>query len=147
MSTTIRQVIYVSQAADQLNIAELGDILRSACTKNAANSITGILLYNHGQFLQVIEGPPENIESLLCSLKLDRRHECISVLSDSIIPEREFEYWLMGFKDFSNTLPYQGVSGDRENIEETALVDTDFIREVNSKSKAITLLKSFANLD
>ncbi len=155
---SIRQVVYVSQASEHLDKKAMGNILRSAWMHNAEDGISGILLYNRGQFLQVLEGDSEKVQSLLHRLQLDPRHEFISVMSDLRVPEREFEYWLMGFKDFSTVdhsaskvrdNDYDGTDvehptnkGELNNV----LVDTDFILEVSHPSKAITLLRSFLKL-
>ena len=65
---------------------------------NARHGITGFLLYDEGNFMQVIEGPTANILKLLTTIALDTRHKGMRILWQHAIVEREFDGWYMGFK-------------------------------------------------
>lgn len=98
----IRQILYNSQATVPITSKVLDDILQIAITRNNDLGITGYLMYHNDQFMQVIEGRSEDIETLMNSIKNDKRHEYVTVFIDRMIPEREFPMWLMGFKNLDN---------------------------------------------
>ena len=90
----LRQIVYVSTAA-RLSEADLADILDSANRNNAQHRITGFLLYNERNFLQLIEGEPGDLRVLMQKLYKDTRHSGIVVLEDNPIAERAFPDWHM----------------------------------------------------
>lgn len=92
------QLIYVSTATDDLSIEDVRRILESSVPKNAANGITGMLLYSHGTFLQVLEGEDSVVGETMTRIAEDPRHHSITVLSKSGLKVREFGNWSMGFR-------------------------------------------------
>ena len=68
------ELIYVSSAIIILSEEELNAILVHSCQYNIAHSITGILLYIDGDFLQVLEGKKADITCLFDKIKRDTRH-------------------------------------------------------------------------
>jgi hypothetical protein len=91
------QLIYRSAAQTSLSQRELADLLTRARTKNAALGLTGMLLYDAGSFLQVLEGEREPLLALYARILLDPRHTDITKLLDREIDERQFGDWKMGF--------------------------------------------------
>jgi uncharacterized Fe-S cluster-containing MiaB family protein len=58
------QVIYASAATKPFDRENLVELLKIARSKNMAADISGMLLYHSGSFLQVLEGPEQNVEEL-----------------------------------------------------------------------------------
>ena len=52
-------LIYASSATKAMSQDELKALLAKARTNNQRDNITGMLLYNDGNFLQVLEGEAE----------------------------------------------------------------------------------------
>jgi methanogenic corrinoid protein MtbC1 len=72
------------------------DLLALAGKARARNrnlSVTGMLLYEDGCFLQTLEGPPDKLGALWSSIKQDTRHDHIELLSEHIVPVRLFSDW------------------------------------------------------
>ena len=44
---------------------DLNNILNTARTRNPENGITGILFYDQGKFIQIIEGEKQNLHDLI----------------------------------------------------------------------------------
>ena len=84
---------------------ELGDILEVSRRNNEARGITGMLLYLAGTFLQVLEGPREEIEPLIETIRCDERHSGIRVLLEGPLPARSFGGWSMGFLNLTDVKP------------------------------------------
>ena len=60
-----------------------------------------MLLYHNKSFLQVLEGPEEQVGALFTKIEKDPRHKKILMLLRGEIQEKEFKNWSMGFVDTS----------------------------------------------
>ena len=74
----LTQLIYVSSAKKLLCEEELNDMLTQARKANKKHHITGLLLYQDGNFMQVIEGEAGKIEQLFTNISEDYRHSAIT---------------------------------------------------------------------
>ena len=99
MAGTLLQIIYASASAQKMSSEELAEILRIARENNAAQDISGMLVYHGGSFLQVLEGPEGAVNSLFVKIEKDPRHGEINILFRDTVPEKEFEEWSMGYID------------------------------------------------
>ncbi len=115
-NTPIRRLIYTSQATVAMDAQNLKNILQDARAFNALDHISGVLLHDHGHFLQLLEGPPDAIEDLLAKLSKDTRHEQLEILLDTPASNRLFPDWRMGFGDLADpTLDFlPGMAGQDE---------------------------------
>jgi hypothetical protein len=104
----LQQLIYTSSAAKDFSETHLSFLLLSARKNNQAAGVTGILLYDAGSFLQVLEGEGATIEALYRRIGRDPRHVRVSRLLARDIVAREFGEWSMGFvatNAIATTLP------------------------------------------
>lgn len=90
-------LIYVSTATHLLSKDELLDILRVSRRNNEIGPVTGLLLYQDGNFMQVLEGPEEAVMDIFGKIEKDTRHTDIIVILNEPIKEREFSDWSMAF--------------------------------------------------
>jgi len=90
-------IIYSSAAATAFSERDLVDLLTAARSKNAAQGISGMLLYVDQSFLQVLEGPPDAVDKLFKSISRDDRHNQIVTIIRETIPRRAFADWSMGY--------------------------------------------------
>ncbi|KAI8913094.1 Acylphosphatase-like domain-containing protein [Powellomyces hirtus] len=134
--TEIRQLIYLSQAVTPSSAA-LAAILDSARRRNERDQISGILLYNNGQFMQCLEGNHDQVGAVYNDIRKDDRHDHLAVLLDHTVSRRDFDCWLMGFKD---------VSLDRKFADNDDVIEAGFLQAVDNATKGVTLLASFARL-
>jgi hypothetical protein len=88
-------VVYRSRAVGSLSDYELYELVQAAQTKNALESITGLMLYDNGRFYQWLEGPVANVNRLMQSIFTDNRHTDIEILSDKPSVNRQFGDWTM----------------------------------------------------
>lgn len=88
---------YVSRAAKEMSAKEISEILQQAQYNNAANAITGMLVFKDNIFLQTIEGSRARINRLLHSLMTDQRHYDLQVLETRELMHREFSRWSMNY--------------------------------------------------
>lgn len=84
---------YKSVATASPSASDLDSLVGRARARNRNLSVTGMLLYEDGTFLQTLEGPPDKLDALWLSIKQDPRHDHIEVLSQHIVPARLFSDW------------------------------------------------------
>ena len=93
-------LVYASTVTDGVSSADVDDIISESHRNNSLVGITGILVLGSGVFFQWIEGPKEQVMSLVKLIETDRRHELMTVLStDEEIRERIFPSWDMELVD------------------------------------------------
>ena len=92
---TIRQVIYISQAASPMQQQDIEKLVATASRNNRQLGITGALLYIENSFVQVLEGEDAPITRLLAAIESDPRHNNMRILSDRTVDFRNFEEWSM----------------------------------------------------
>jgi Sensors of blue-light using FAD len=92
----IKQLVYASRQAVEFDGLRLVSLLYTARDRNAAQGITGVLLYSNGMFVQCLEGPPENVDAIYAKICLDHRHKELVVLQSIDTDERHFQTWMMG---------------------------------------------------
>lgn len=99
------QIVYTSSATRPLSSDELAVILEEARARNEQLDVTGMLLYNDGNFLQVIEGQKATLFELYDMIRSDRRHTGVITLAEQSIEERSFEDWRMSFRRLDSLAP------------------------------------------
>ena len=60
----LTQVMYASAALAVFSPRDLAELLAKARARNEACDISGLLVYFEGSFLQVLEGPQDDVELL-----------------------------------------------------------------------------------
>jgi hypothetical protein len=63
------------------------------------HNLTGVLIYEDGNFLQTIEGHPTDIDLVFERISKSQKHHDIQVILDTPILARSFPNWSMGFID------------------------------------------------
>ncbi len=99
-----------------------------------------MLLYFDGTFVQYLEGPQENVESLFQKISKDKRHQQIVTLMEGKSKQRQFEDWSMAYKQISAS-EAEKITGRKDFKKE------DLFKGKNPESEhpGIVLLKSFVN--
>ena len=94
--SNLRCIIYLSSATNLMTDAEIEALLVSARNSNAAQNITGVLMYLDGNFVQYIEGPEDNLLKTYNHISSSPKHKDIIKIMDKSIAVRNFPDWLMG---------------------------------------------------
>lgn len=95
-------LVYTSVATRPMTEQGLISILEVSRRNNAADEITGLLLYHNGNFMQVLEGPRANVEHTYQRIARDKRHHYVVTLLKQRITERAFSAWRMSFVNLNN---------------------------------------------
>ena len=89
-------LVYCSRAAPGVAHTDVARIIATSRRRNPARGITGLLVFGSGVFFQWLEGPRDNVQELLATLKTDPRHDQVVTLSESEeVRERLFPEWDM----------------------------------------------------
>lgn len=95
----IESILYISTS--KLDPTTVNDVLEAliadAAIRNKRRGLSGAMMFTGRHFVQVIEGAPEMIETLLQSLRADPRHTDIVIVERGPIPERRFPEWSMAY--------------------------------------------------
>lgn len=129
-------IVYVSSAAKLFTEEELKEIVDISIRNNTSLGITGMMLYNDGNFIQVLEGEEETVKKRYHIIERDSRHSGILILSEGKLEKRSFPDWSMGFK----VIPaFEFSQFDKFKNPKERLNSAD-------SHPAVTLLKSFSTL-
>jgi hypothetical protein len=103
----LTRLIYASRATKAMDKNELAGIVCKAAERNATLSITGMLVYGNGNFLQVLEGDVFRVVELYEKILKDPRHGGLIRLSMQPAQKRLFTRWSMGVVNL----------GERKSVE------------------------------
>jgi blue light- and temperature-responsive anti-repressor len=107
MESNLYKLVYCSrnriQGSNAEVTSELQTILSSARRNNPALGLTGALLYNEGNFAQVLEGPLKSVERIFEMIQRDPRHSEVTVVHNDPATGRDFPEWSMAFAGSNTT--------------------------------------------
>ncbi|MBS1300930.1 BLUF domain-containing protein [Loktanella sp. SALINAS62] len=92
--TDLTQLIYASQPFGYDAIL-LSDILNDARACNLRDDITGALVCRHDIYLQLLEGPTEQVTAAYTRICRDDRHVAVHKLVSRQVTSRMFGNWAM----------------------------------------------------
>lgn len=91
----MKSVTYISSATKPLSQDALDALIGQCKAFNEKNEITGCLVYNGLNFLQLIEGPEASVDICLKRIAADTRHHGVVTIRSETVDEREFPSWSM----------------------------------------------------
>ena len=94
-------LVYASAQTNPMSSDELKKILAVSRERNQAVDITGILLYNNGSFLQVLEGKERKVNALYKKIEKDTRHTRLVKITTFKSNKKLFSEWSMGYAEIS----------------------------------------------
>ncbi|OAB76100.1 BLUF domain-containing protein [Cochleicola gelatinilyticus] len=103
-------ICYFSNSTIPLEKKALEQLFTTTVHNNTQLDITGILLYESGNFFQILEGDKEALKTLYTKIKIDDRHNSIFIILDKKIEKRTFAEYKSGFSIVQN-------SEDLNNVE------------------------------
>jgi hypothetical protein len=88
-------IVYVSAATHPMSDDGLAALLKQARENNARYGVTGVLLYHDGNFMQLLQGPADDVRKIYSAIESDPRHHLvIPIVNETGLP-REFADWAM----------------------------------------------------
>ena len=132
----LHSLVYVSSAVEEVTANKLGYLLQRAKARNLLHGVTGVLLFDAGNFMQYIEGPQAGLAEIYRHIKRDPLHTGIIELCVERNLSRSFGNWAMGARVF-NAPELAGSILDDDALEQRL----GELRE--SGNAAATLLRGF----
>jgi hypothetical protein len=132
----IFSLIYVSRSLIEPQLAGVGvdDIVNASVPRNGRMEITGSLIFTGTYFAQFLEGPRAGLADLMESIGRDTRHTELTVIDETIRPQRIFPNW---------SLAYVGPSTFVSRVV-TRPIQSDDGASAESVSDLIALMRVFA---
>lgn len=131
------QLVYLSHTHELWDDDQLAELLLQAQKKNEVLDITGALVYHDGNFIQLLEGPEENVLAVYEKIKNDHRHDGINTLIQAPIEKREFPNWSMAFQNVDKLSPE---ILEKNPVMNTPLTDDELVLH---PSRALVILRAF----
>ncbi|NVK37213.1 MAG: BLUF domain-containing protein [Gammaproteobacteria bacterium] len=99
-------LMYTSQYTGEIDDIpkHFRDILVASRQNNPKLNITGVLFFDDGHFIQILEGEKDALHELMEKIRLNPIHKNLNVLIDSPIEQRELADWNMKAFNFPNEL-------------------------------------------
>jgi len=97
----LHQLFYVSRATPKMS-ADVQNIINTAHARNGPLHVTGAFVFSGEFFAQVLEGPPQALETLMCSIRRDPRHTIMWEWPSRPVAERWYPHWSMGYLQNDN---------------------------------------------
>ncbi|MEO5960471.1 MAG: BLUF domain-containing protein [Opitutaceae bacterium] len=95
-------VLYVSSAVSPFSDVDLVKLLARSRAKNHEVNVTGMLLCEGGNFMQVLEGEEQTVREVSTRIGGDPRHYGVITLLQGPIKTRTFSDWSMGFRNLDS---------------------------------------------
>ena len=98
----LHTLCYVSSCRDTLTVKDLEHLFLVNKRNNTEHNVSGILIYNNGNFLQILEGEENLVKTLFKKIKRDPRHRNLIPLINNSLDERIFHDYDSGFIQFED---------------------------------------------
>ncbi|MGC6327940.1 BLUF domain-containing protein [Rhizorhabdus sp. FW153] len=129
------QLVYISTARATLELSDAEAILQTSRRRNAADEVSGLLIFDGKRFLQALEGPADQVARTYERIQGDPRHRAVVQLNRAEVSERQFGPWAMASQLVGPTM---GTGSMIEQVDQL----TDAIEDPNIKAT----LRSFARV-
>lgn len=97
----LHSLVYVSSAVRAVSEADLRHLVSRAQQRNRQCAVTGVLLFDSGNFMQYLEGPADGLAAVYQRIRQDRLHTDLIEISNQPPRARLFAQWAMGFRSFN----------------------------------------------
>lgn len=103
VTALIKQYVYISTAVG-LSREDVGTILDTCARNNIEQEVTGLLLYNGRNFLQLLEGQGDALEKLMSAIEVDERHSGVLIMHKGEVETRDCPDWAMKLISISEAI-------------------------------------------
>jgi len=107
MTTPLERLVYRSDAvAVNDGPVDISNIVTTSVRNNGRRRVTGALALHDGGFVQVLEGDPEVLTTLMEAIEVDERHRNVRVLARWPVQAQLFLGWAMVLVDAKTLSPH-----------------------------------------
>lgn len=134
------ELLYMSVSPEGFTQTALEELLIVSREKNKRSEITGMLVYFEHEFMQLLEGEKEAVQSLFQTILEDPRHKSVEVFYEGDIENRAFSDWSMAFQTLNKDDLNELLAG-QERFDLAALPRHLLKASPNRGKKAFLLLR------
>jgi hypothetical protein len=125
----LQSLVYMSSATEPFGDDALEAVLAHARERNTADGLTGLLVHRNGRFMQLLEGPYDQVLATYQRILADDRHDEVRLLAEESIHTRRFPEWSMAYdRDVEGAATPEGFSDFLTSGDQSA--DTGRSREL-----------------
>lgn len=129
----MRSIIYISTRAKRFTDETLQELVQASSKRNSADAITGCLVYNGMNFIQLLEGDHDKLSDCMARIEQDDRHTGIVIIRDAETQSRECAEW--------------GMTGRSVSAKPGKTEQEDIARMLgNASPETVKLFTSFSSL-
>ena len=100
--------LYSSIFTPSYPITVVGELVKAARRKNAAQGLTGILVFDGVRFCQYLEGPQQNLADILATIENDPRHSDFRLhFHEQLDGPRQFRDWSIAYAEVEDEILLQ----------------------------------------
>jgi hypothetical protein len=134
----LKTICYISDSRESESIENVKRIYDKAKQNNSKRNITGILIYQNGNYLQVLEGDEKYVDLTFSKIKFDPRHKNIIKVINNSIEQRIFEDYNFGFSVVKSSEEFKQLN---EYLE--------WLREADNRiaNKVIAMVENFISFN
>lgn len=96
-------LMYVSRSKVPMTEDELIEMMRPIQHHNRLNGISGCLIYQDGEFMQLLEGKQQELHALRDKIRADSRHEGFRIVAEGLLHRRVFNDWGMVLRQLGSS--------------------------------------------
>ncbi|PUB16435.1 BLUF domain-containing protein [Yoonia sediminilitoris] len=133
---SLYRIVYCSESTG-LDKHDIDQILETSDRNNSGVSVTGMLLFNAGFFLQLLEGKRAEISRTFSRIAGDTRHKNVELISAAPTTYRLFGSWSMN---------YVSITGNAGRLLKKYQVDASFNPYSLTDKGAESLCREFSEL-
>ena len=134
-------LIYTSTASSPYSLLDINILLAECRLRNTFLGVTGILVYNVGSIMQILEGDDLAVQKLYAQIKIDKRHHNVLTVGEYKIEKRNYVKWSMAFKEITDK--------DWSSIESCLIYPTSanvYPTTNTTNTNLVSIIDSFINL-
>lgn len=140
-SESLYRMVYTSARMKDCSDEDISQILEASRRNNSKLHLSGLLIYTHNRFIQILEGSKLNITSLYERIQKDARHAGTSVRFFEPVAQRQFGEWNMAHKNVSKEhVNYKTDTSEERKALYASLMDGDLS---SYKDDGMRVLKTF----
>ena len=108
----MESIFYISegQIGHEEAPSRIASLVEGSLVKNARLNLTEALLFTGTHFVQILEGPNEQLDQLMRSIERDIRHTNVTVVDRGPITTRQFPEWCLAYLGPSNFISQRVLS-------------------------------------
>ena len=126
----LHTLCYVSSCIESLTVKDLEHLFRVNKRNNTEYKVSGILIYNNGNFLQILEGDEDKVKTIFKKIRRDPRHRNLISLINNPIDERIFHDYDSGFIHFEDPKKRQELHNYISWLKEAEIKNVDKVIQI-----------------